>query len=259
MRRRGTRAGVVAIDLSGTVAVVTGAARGIGRAIARRLTARGAAVVLVSRSRDRLLALAAELEAEGGRAMAQPADVADETSVRDLFRAVADRFGVVHYLANCAGQALDLPIAEMGVDAFRTVVESHLLGTFLCSKAAVDLMPAGGRILNFGAATGLTGRAKGANYCAAKAGVMALTKCFAIEYAPHIAVNCLVPGWTETEDIVARFGLNAPERRRRLETGILLGRLAQPEEIADWAVWLLAEAPYATGQLYFVNGGSFLA
>jgi hypothetical protein len=130
---------------------------------------------------------------------------------RDLFALVAERFGIVHYLANVAGQTLDRPIAEMGVDDFRAVVDSHLLGTFLCS-----------------AATDLTGRANGANYCAAKPGVMSLTKCFAIEYAPNIAVNCLVPGWTETEDIVRRFGIDAPDRRRQLESGILLGRLAQP-------------------------------
>jgi 3-oxoacyl-[acyl-carrier protein] reductase len=248
----------VSPSLTGKVALVTGSSRGIGRAIAERLAERGAAVVLTARSPERLAEAAAELTRGGRDVLALPADVAEEADVARLFAAIRDRFGVLHYLVNNAGIARDGPVQELTTDDFLAVLRSHVLGTFLCSRAALPLMPKGSRILNVGAASANTGRRFGSSYCAAKAGVMALTRCLAIECAPDIAVNCLVPGWTETEEIVGRFHLDDPETRRRLESGILLGRLAHPDEIAAWAVYLLTEAPYVTGQLFYVNGGSYL-
>jgi 3-oxoacyl-[acyl-carrier protein] reductase len=247
------------IDLSGKIAVVTGSSRGIGKAVARELCRRGAEVVVVSqRSPDALRAVAEALSREGGRAHPFVADVADEGDVERLFAFVAERYGMLHYLVNNAGRAIDRPVLAMRPEEFRTVLESHVLGTFLCARAARPLMGEGAAILNVGAASANTGRRNGANYCAAKAGVMALTKVLAIEFAPVVRVNCLVPGWTATEDVRQRFALDQPESRRRLEQAILLGRLATPEEMAAWAVYLLAEAPYATGQLFYVNGGSYL-
>jgi 3-oxoacyl-[acyl-carrier protein] reductase len=250
---------VAAIDLSGKVALVTGSSRGIGKAVAAALARRGATVVVnCQRSRAELEATAATLAAEGLNVYPVVADVAEEEAVERLFAEIRERFGMLHYLVNNAGRAIDRPFHQMTVAEFRAVLESHALSTFLCARAAAALMPSGGAILNIGAASANTGRRNGVNYCAAKAAVMAMTKCLAMELAPEIRVHCLVPGWTETEDVVRRFDLAEGEQRRRLEAGILLGRLAQPSEIATWAVYLLTQAPYTTGQLFYVNGGSYL-
>lgn len=246
------------IDLKGKVALVTGSSRGIGKAIARALAGRGASVIVnCQRSELELRRTTEEMRADGADVLPLRADVSQEDEVRRLFQAIREHYGVLHYLVNNAGRAVDRPILGMAAEDFRAVLHSHVLAAFLCSQAAYPLMPHGGAILNIGAASANTGRRNGANYCAAKAAVMALTKCLAIEFAPRVQVNCLVPGWTETEDVVQRFQLSDEERRRRLESGILLGRLAEPEEIAEWALFLLT-APYATGQLFYVNGGSYL-
>lgn len=115
-----------------------------------------------------------------------------------------------------------------------------------------------GTILTIGAATGLRGRKNGANYCAAKAGVMVLTKVMALEFAPAVRVNCLVPGYTETDEVLERFGLHDPLKRANHVSGIPMGKLADPKDIAEWALWLAAGAPHATGQYWFVNGGAYM-
>lgn len=114
-------------------------------------------------------------------------------------------------------------------------------------------------MITVSAASALRGRLNGANYCAAKAGVIALTKCFAREFAPEIQVNCLMPGFTETQDVIERFGLKDPEVRAALVREIPLGRLATPEEIADGAVILASRrSDMMTGQILPINGGSYM-
>lgn len=175
--------------------------------------------------------------------------------------AVLDRFGRIDVLVNNAGVAADGPAASMPEEDWVRVIDVNLKGTFLCSQAAIPTMlrQGGGKIVNVSAASGLRGRRNGANYCAAKAGVIALTKCLALELAPVIQVNCLMPGFTQTEDVVARFGLDDPVARAELLKSIPMGRLATPEEIAAGAVVLASEfSDFMTGQLLAVNGGSFM-
>lgn len=247
--------------LSGRVALVTGSSRGIGRAIAERYAAEGAQVIVhCADSRIAAQAVVQGIQARGGKAQALFADVGQRAEVEALFRQIDALFGRVDVLVNCAGRNQDRSFLAMTDEDFRIPLETQLWGTFLCSQAAARRMLAqgSGRIVTIGAATGIKGRANGANYCAAKAGVMVLTRSMALEFAPTISVNCLIPGYTETDEVLDRFGLRDPERRRRHEEGIPMGGMAKPEEIAEWALWLATGAPHATGQYWFVNGGAYM-
>lgn len=247
--------------LAGKVALVTGSSRGIGAAVARRF-ADGGAHVIVNCHKDigRAENLVREIERTGGSACLIPADVRRPKSVEGLYREIDRLFGRIDVLVAAAGANRDMPIEEMTLRDFEVAIRSQLYGTFLVAREAAIRMrrQGGGDILTIGASTGIRGRKNGANYCAAKAGVMVLTKCFAQEFQPTVRVNTLVPGFTETEDIHARFGLDDPANRALLVSGIPLGRLARPEEIAQWAAWIVDEAPYVTGASFFVNGGSYM-
>lgn len=248
--------------LEGRVAVVTGGSRGIGRAIALRFAAEGARVAVnYLRSEEAAREVVREVERRGGEALPVQADVSSKGEVEAMMAAVLDRFGRIDVLVNNAGVAADGPAASMPEEDWVRVIDVNLKGTFLCSQAAIPTMlrQGGGKIVNVSAASGLRGRRNGANYCAAKAGVIALTKCLALELAPVIQVNCLMPGFTQTEDVVARFGLDDPVARAELLKSIPMGRLATPEEIAAGAVVLASEfSDFMTGQLLAVNGGSFM-
>ena len=248
--------------LEGRVAVVTGGSRGIGRAIALRFAAEGARVAVnYLRSEAAAREVAREIERRGGEALPVRADVSSKREVEAMMAAVLDRFGRIDVLVNNAGVAADGPAASMPEEDWVRVIDVNLKGSFLCSQAAIPAMlrQGGGKIINVSAASGLRGRKNGANYCAAKAGVIALTKCLALELAPAIQVNCLMPGFTETEDVVARFGLDDLAAREELVRSIPMGRLATPEEIAAGAVVLASEfSDFMTGQLLAVNGGSFM-
>lgn len=249
------------MTLKGKVALVTGSSRGIGAAVAHRFAAQGAQVVLNCRKdKKRAEALSKRIAEEGGKALLIPADVGRPRDVEALFAEIDNTFGRIDILVAAAGSNRDLPIEEMRLTDFEVAIRSQLYGTFLTSReAAIRMRRQGnGDILMIGASTGIRGRKNGANYCAAKAGVMVLTKCFALEFAPHVRVNALVPGFTETEDIQERFRLRDGGNRRALEEGIPMGRLAHPEEVAEWAEWVVSGAPYATGSLFFVNGGSYM-
>lgn len=246
--------------LEGQVALVTGASRGIGAAIARALAAEGARVGVNYRTGAEAAGRVVEaIVRDGGDAIALPADVSQEAEVRRMVAAVADRWGRLDVLVANAGIAQDAPLRAMSREQWDRVLEVNLTGVFLTAREAAPLLERdGGRIITVSAASALRGRAGGANYCASKAGVIALTRCLALELAPLVRVNCLVPGFTLTDEILDRFGLRDSARRAALEGEVPLGRLATPEEIAEAAVYLAAGAGYMTGQLLFVNGGHYM-
>ncbi len=196
----------------------------------------------------------------GGEALALFADVEERQAVQRLFEDIDAAYGRIDVLVNCAGRNRDVPFLEMTDEDFAVTYQSQLRGTILCSQAAGRRMlsQAGGSIITIGAATGVRGRRNGANYCAAKAGVMVLTKVMALELAPTVRVNCLVPGYTETDEVLDRFNLRDPRKLAAHVSGIPLGRLALPSDIAEWALWLAAGAPHTTGQLLYVNGGAYM-
>lgn len=248
--------------LKGKVALVTGGARGIGAGIVRALHEEGASVVInYLRSRREAEELAAELSRKGAPVFAVQADVAKRDQVAAMVEDVMDRMGRIDILVNNAGVSADGPLLEMSYDDWHRVLQVHLDGTFHCTQLVGRAMRERGEgsILNISASTAIKGRVNGANFCAAKAGILALTKCAALELAPHIRVNCLCPGFVPTDDIIERFGLRDPARSESLRQQIPLKRLGTVDDMGKAAAFLVGPAAaYITGHLLFVNGGLFM-
>jgi len=244
------------IDLMGKVALVTGASRGIGRATAIALAGCGAGVVVNYRGQAAAAdAVVGEIEAAGGRAVAVQADIADAGDVDRLVQATTAAFGSLDILVNNAGITRDNLLLRMKDEEWDSVLDTNLRGAYLVTKAVLRPMMRArwGRIITITSVVGLAGNAGQANYAAAKAGLIGLTKSVAREMASRgITANAVAPGFVET-DITA--GLGDTIRQSAL-TAIPLGRWAQPEEIA-WVVAFLASdaASYITGQTLAVDGG----
>lgn len=244
--------------LGGKVAVVTGAASGIGLATARAYLAEGATVGLLDIPSGPVQDVAHEL---GRSAFGLTCDVADEASVTNSFDRVRQRGQRLDVLVNCAAVQLngrDARAHELDLAAWQDTIAVNLTGAYLCCKYAIPLMieGGGGSIINCGSPTGVRGSgSRFTAYTASKGGVMALTRVLAIDYAADaIRVNTLVPGTTDTPLIQTNIADNAT--RRVLESNIPLGRLAQPSDYAGIAVYLASdESRYATGAEFVIDGG----
>jgi NAD(P)-dependent dehydrogenase (short-subunit alcohol dehydrogenase family) len=177
-----------------------------------------------------------------------------------MVQTALDRYGRLDFLINCAGNAHVGPVVDMSLQAWQSILDVHLTGTFLCCRAAIDaLVTSGGRVVNLSSSYGFKGRPNGAHYSAAKAAIVALTRVLAFELAPMVNVNAIAPGPIDTPRW--RAGLSDAEyvdkRARRVED-IPLGRMGQPEDIADAALFLLGpRSRWITGQVLHVNGGEF--
>ena len=239
-------------------AIVTGASSGVGRAVAERLVARGAKVALWARRGDELAALAEEL---GEAAVAVQCDVADPGAVDAAARETESRLGLVNGLVNAAGVADPRPLAELDPEAWRRTIGVNLSGSFFpCRAVGGRLREEGARgsIVNIGSELSAMGMPAYSAYCASKFAVVGMTKALAAELAPAVRVNVLCPGPVDTPMLAGEFALapdpdaaRADENRRPP-----IGRIAQPGEIADAAVWLLAEARFATGAVVPIDGGT---
>jgi NAD(P)-dependent dehydrogenase (short-subunit alcohol dehydrogenase family) len=249
-------------------AVVTGGGRGIGAAVAAALAAEGATVSVLGRDAARL---AAQVESLGGEARAQSVavDVTDEASVKSAFAAVRARFGRVDVLVNNAGQAGSAPLAKTDLALWQRMLAVNLTGVFLCTREALPEMTArgAGRIVNVASTAGLAGYAYVAAYCAAKHGVVGLTRAAALECAQTgVTVNAVCPGYTETDivgaavaNIVAKTGKSEAEARAALVARNPQGRMVQPEEVASAVLWLcLPASSSVTGQAIAVAGGEVM-
>ncbi len=244
------------IDLQGKIALVTGASRGIGRAIAIALAESGATVIVNYKNN----AAAADevvqaIGAADGRAQAVQADVSDAAQIEQLFKQIVAEHGKIDILVNNAGITRDTLLLRMKEEDFDAVLDTNLRGVFLCTKAALRPMTKarGGRIINITSVVGLMGNAGQANYAAAKAGVLGFTKSVAREMASrNITVNAVAPGYIETE----LTGVLGEDVRAAILENIPLGRLGQPQDVANMVCFLASDAAaYITGQTITVDGG----
>lgn len=242
-------------------AIVTGGGSGIGRAIALALARAGSAVVVADVSPSAGDAVAAEIGAAGGRALAVTTDVSSEAAVAAMVARTAERFGRLDLLVCCAGNLpAGKPVVELSEADWRSLLDVHLTGTFLCCRAAMErIAEAGGSVVNLSSSYAFKGRPNGADYSAAKAGIFGLTRVVASELAPRATANALAPGPIDTPRW--RAGLTEEQlslKRAKRVTDVPLGRLGQPEDIADAALFLLGpHARWITGQVLHVNGGEF--
>ncbi|MFO1364340.1 MAG: SDR family oxidoreductase [Burkholderiales bacterium] len=255
-------------QLAGQHALVTGGGRGIGAAIARALAREGATVSVLGRDAARL---ATQVEALGGAARAQAVgvDVTDEASVRSAFAAVRERFGRIDILVNNAGQAESAPLARTDLALWQRMLAVNLTGVFLCTREALGEMVkrGSGRIVNVASTAGLVGYAYVPAYCAAKHGVIGLTRSAALETAKSgVTVNAVCPGYTETDlvhdairNIVTKTGKTEAEARAALVARNPQGRMIQPDEVAAAVVWLcLPASASVTGQALALAGGEVM-
>jgi 3-oxoacyl-[acyl-carrier protein] reductase len=243
-------------ELAGKVALVTGGARNIGRAIARSLAAGGASVMVNAKS--------SRAEAEktvamiGANAAVHIADVTKPDEVQALVDATVKRFGRLDFLVNNAAVRYETPFSSMKFEEWRQVLAIVLDGAFLCARSALPHMisAGGGTIVNIGGQTGHKGAAERAHVITAKAGLAGMTKALAMDLAPHkITVNCVVPGTIESQ----RGLPGVPDRPAHRLTVPPIGRRGEPEEIAAMVRMLCGpDARYMTGQSIHLNGGGFM-
>jgi NAD(P)-dependent dehydrogenase (short-subunit alcohol dehydrogenase family) len=246
-------------SLKNRVALVTGAARGIGRAIALEMAHREAAVAINYRaSKTQAEELAGEITELGCECLVVPGDVAVKEEARRIVKCVLDKWGRVDVLVNNAGITRDKSLRKMADDEWADVINVNLNGTYYCTSAVLPAMieQKFGRIINITSLVGQAGAFGQANYAASKGGVTAFTKTVALEMAKfNITANAIAPGYTCTEMLQGV----PDEILDSIKKKIPLGRLARPEEIAKAAGFLAAEADYMTGQQLSINGGILMA
>jgi 3-oxoacyl-[acyl-carrier protein] reductase len=244
--------------LSDKVAIVTGASRGIGRAIALALASQGAKVVASARNAEALAELTAVIKSQGGDALAVVGDVAVEDDANNLVKQAVDAYGQVDVFVNNAGITRDGLLLRMKNADWDAVLDTNLKGAFLCTRAVAKVMSKqrSGRIINISSVVGEMGNAGQANYCASKAGLLGLTKSVARELARrNVTVNAITPGFitTEmTEDMTEKAQETMTEQ-------IPLGRPGSAEDVANAVIFLASEqSAYITGQVLGVNGGMYM-
>ncbi len=243
-------------ELEGKIALVTGASRGLGKAIALKMASLGAQVAINYLNNDtEAEKVAREVEARGNQAFLVKANVADTGAVKEMARQVVGKWGKIDILVNNAGITRDTLLPRMSDDAWDDVMNTNLRGAYLCTKFALRSMmeQSWGRIINITSLAGLTGNAGQANYSASKGGLIAFTKSMAREVGPrHITVNAIAPGFIVT-DMTEKL---PPETKEAILTRIPLKRFGLPEDVAELVGFLATErASYITAQVICVDGG----
>ena len=244
--------------MSNRIAFISGASRGIGKACATALSAAGAKVILAARQLDKLEAVAAEIRLAGGEAFVVAIDLSSQDSIKEAFAKASKDFGHIDILVNNAGITRDGLALRMKRGDWDAVLETNLSGSFFCIQQVISPMirERWGRIVNITSVVAEAGNAGQANYCAAKAGLIGLTKSLAHELASrNVTVNAVAPGFIETD----MTGSLADEHKTKITESIPLRRMGKPEDVAAAVKFLAAEeAGYITGHVLDVNGGMYM-
>lgn len=241
--------------------LITGGLGGIGAGLSGHFVKKGCNVVINYTNEEKALMYREKLSNchDMGKILFFKADVSKYDEVESMFLAANEKFGQVDYLINCASINKDAYIRDMDSEMWQKVVDVNLTGTFNCSKVyAVQYKGSTGCIINLSSGTAVHGRARGANYCSSKAGVINLTKDFAIEYAPNIRVNCIGLGMIMTDEIYDRYSLGVPENLENMNKSIPMGYIGDVSDVIEMADFLVYKGRYITGQLIYVNGGMYM-
>lgn len=241
------------MDFTGKKVLVTGGSRGIGKNIVYSFAKAGATVIInYNKSYDSCLKIKEEIDEKYEECFLVKADVSDETEVKEMFSLIKKQFGEIDIVINNAGIAMDNLIEFKTADSFREVLNVNLVGTFLVSKYAVDVLSNNSSIINISSDNAIWGYPESIDYDASKAGVISLTHNFAKEYAPKTRVNCILPGWVNTD---MNKELNE-EQILDINKKNLLGRFAEPDEISNVILFLASDdASYVNSSTIVVNGG----
>ena len=240
--------------------MITGGTRGLGALLTKYFATAGHDVVMNYRNLEVADRKIAEISNSGatGRILAIEADVRNRKQVQHMFAKAVAEFGCVDVLINCAGVNRDAAFLDLTDEDWDLVVDTHLKGTFICSQEFVrHNTTESGNIINLGAACGIQGRVNGTNFCSAKGGVLAMTKCMARELAPRIRVNCLTPSAVDTEEVRERYALDTADGLKKVLAGIPMGRLGAHGDVIHMVNSILG-AKFTTGENFFVNGGEYM-
>jgi acetoacetyl-CoA reductase/3-oxoacyl-[acyl-carrier protein] reductase len=250
------------VTMNNKVILITGSSRGIGACCARKFAEKGYSVIINyanSKSEAEQLVSLIHRETDNTNVMAIQADVGFRDDVNRMFDQIYNKFDICDVLINMAGINKDRAFLDMDSDSWDAVINTILTGTFNCCQEFALRFPGDhGHIVNIGAVTGIRGRKNGVNYCSARAGVMNLTRCLALELAPGISVNTVTPGYIGTEEVITRHSLHIQENYHKTVSGIPFGKLGEPEDVYNTISFLIDSSSYITGQNIMVDGGYFM-